>query len=306
MQDRALEYIQMIAKYNSILKASEKLYVTPSALSKYVQKIENELGVKLFDRMGKGFVLTYAGERYLDWQQRISTVREDMYHELRDIAQANSGLLRIGIPLSGADLLMDEVLPRFYEKCPNIRIELQEDTSSVLWRMLEENKLDLAILPNQLPRNNMEMRFLTRSYPVLLVPKDSAYVRMAAPREGVPYPWIDITVLADASFIAPFPDQSAYFLYEELQRSGFTPRITLHAKTFGTILQCIEKGFGITLTPDQMVKFSRMRDAFTMLSYTKQDTLEEEFVIASHKSHYLDRAAETFAQICQEVYGIAE
>lgn len=75
-------YIKAIAEQGSILKAAERMYVTPSALSKHVQKMESALGVKLFDRVGKKFVLTYPGERYLYWQERMLALRENMDEEM--------------------------------------------------------------------------------------------------------------------------------------------------------------------------------------------------------------------------------
>ena len=76
--ERQYMYIRAIAEQGSILKAAERMYVTPSALSKHVQKMESALGVKLFDRVGKRFVLTYPGERYLYWQERMLALRENM------------------------------------------------------------------------------------------------------------------------------------------------------------------------------------------------------------------------------------
>ena len=64
--EKTIDYILEVAKCQGITKAANNLYITPSALSKFVQAKEKELQVKLFNKNGKKFVLTYAGERYVE------------------------------------------------------------------------------------------------------------------------------------------------------------------------------------------------------------------------------------------------
>lgn len=111
--ERQYMYIKAIAEQGSILKAAERMYVTPSALSKHVQKMESALGVKLFDRVGKKFVLTYPGERYLYWQERMLALRENMDEEMDGLANARRGRLRVGLQVSDSKLMLRCVLPVF-------------------------------------------------------------------------------------------------------------------------------------------------------------------------------------------------
>ena len=67
MNPRASQYIQTLAQFGSITRAAGHLYITPSALSRYISTVEKEVGTQLFSRIGNHFVLTYAGERYVEW-----------------------------------------------------------------------------------------------------------------------------------------------------------------------------------------------------------------------------------------------
>ena len=77
--DKGIEYILEVARCGGITKAAENLFITPSALSKFVQAREAELQVKLFHRVGKRFVLTQAGEYYV---QKIGEIEPVSYTHL--------------------------------------------------------------------------------------------------------------------------------------------------------------------------------------------------------------------------------
>ena len=74
--DKNVQYILEVAKCGGITKAANNLYITPSALSKFVQAREEELNVQLFHRIGKRFVLTAAGEYYVGRCKEIETIRK--------------------------------------------------------------------------------------------------------------------------------------------------------------------------------------------------------------------------------------
>ena len=66
MDFRSLNFVMAIAKHQNITKAAEALYVGQPTLSKFLMTLEQELGVKLFRRLGNKYMLTYAGERYVE------------------------------------------------------------------------------------------------------------------------------------------------------------------------------------------------------------------------------------------------
>ena len=71
MDFRELSYVLAIAKHRNITRAAESLYVGQPTLSKFLSALESELGLKLFRRLGNKYVLTYAGERYVETASKI-------------------------------------------------------------------------------------------------------------------------------------------------------------------------------------------------------------------------------------------
>lgn len=301
--NRKSEYILCVAEYGSLLKASEKLYITPSALSKYISKVEEEVGVPLFDRIGKKFVLTYAGKRYLDWLKKMSQLQKEMDDELRDIVSSTRGLIRLGVQMSGVGYLVNDVLPRFYEQYPGIKIELYEDTSNGLKKLLDDNLLDFAIISENQKNENLSYNFLANNHRVLVVPADHFLFQYAVTKQGFFYPWVDFSLLKNERFIAPFKNQETYHFFEQIPREyGFSPNIILQTRDFGTMIQCVEKRIGITITMDQIIKANCRSMDVHLLSFGKSCEKETKLQIYYQKKHYISAAASTLIHLIQSAY----
>jgi len=92
------KYFIEIAQQQSIQAAADRLFVTSSTLSKYVQRLEKRFGVLLFERVGKKFILTYAGNRYLEWCIKQEQLSKACEAEMLHIVQEGRKKLRIGFP----------------------------------------------------------------------------------------------------------------------------------------------------------------------------------------------------------------
>ena len=143
--EKTIDYILEVAKCQGITKAANNLYITPSALSKFVQAKEKELQVKLFNKNGKKFVLTYAGERYVEMLKQMLKLKQQMDSEMGRLASMYMGRFRIGFQISLADTIMSKVIPDFQKMYPNVQIMLEENSSEELVHLLKRKELDIVI-----------------------------------------------------------------------------------------------------------------------------------------------------------------
>lgn len=93
MDFRELSYITAIAKYQNITKAAESLYISQPTLSKFLKALEEDIGLKLFRRLGNRYVLTHAGECYLQKAEQILQLKNELDLELADIMKRDVGVL---------------------------------------------------------------------------------------------------------------------------------------------------------------------------------------------------------------------
>ena len=95
MDFRDLTYITAIAKYQNLTKAAEALYISQPGLSKFLTQLEDEAGLKLFDRIERRYIPTYAGKRYLEYARSILDTKASLDAELSDIIKRDIGVLNI-------------------------------------------------------------------------------------------------------------------------------------------------------------------------------------------------------------------
>lgn len=152
MDFRQLQYLTAVAEHRNVTKAAESLYISQSALSHYIRKTEEELGVQLFDRSTTPISLTYAGQCYIESAQRILLENERLMKELREITENMTGVLRIGVSRDRASYTMPRLVRDFQSMYPGIRVDILTESGQQLREALKSGRIDLLLLPG----NNLD------------------------------------------------------------------------------------------------------------------------------------------------------
>lgn len=129
-------------------------FVSQPALSSAVKKIENELGIKIFDRSSTPVRLTEAGEFYIDAIAKIMAIQKDLKFRLNDIAELKRGRITIGGPNFISSYLFPKIIAAFSEKYPGIDFDVIESNSYQLKRKLIGYEHILLSVPASLEINN--------------------------------------------------------------------------------------------------------------------------------------------------------
>lgn len=111
MTSRELEYIKTVADEKSISSAARKLYIAQPSLSQSLQRIEENLGAKLFNRTPSGLTLTYAGERCYQMACQVLKIYSDFEAEISDINQLKTGRIVMGTTNHLGTVILPEILP---------------------------------------------------------------------------------------------------------------------------------------------------------------------------------------------------
>ena len=148
---RELKYILRVAELHSVTGAANELHISQPALSRCIRDVEDELGVKIFDRSTNPISLTFAGERYVESAKRILLEHENLRREIRDITHHMTGRLRIGTSRDRASYMMPKLLPEFCKKYPGISVEVFTESGQKLREALRDGRIDMLILPDTWP-----------------------------------------------------------------------------------------------------------------------------------------------------------
>jgi len=142
---RKFETVVEIAKYGSISKAAKALNIAQSTLSKYLSKLEEELGLTLFDRTSIPIKLTEAGDRYLVAGQRILETYQKLEKDFDMLKQGPSKTLKIGLSPTRAHFIITGLVEKFYESNNDTKLVVVEKTVAQLNDELQRGELDMII-----------------------------------------------------------------------------------------------------------------------------------------------------------------
>lgn len=162
MELRHLRYFKVVAEMQHFHRAAEKLCITQPALSNQIKQLEDELGTKLFVRVGRNVKLSESGELVLSCAQRILNEAELLKEAVSDIEQGQSGSLKLGVLQSINALYLRKLVVEFDREHPNISLQIEEMTNHEIEVKLSNGDIDIGIgfiLPKDYPKIDTEMLF---------------------------------------------------------------------------------------------------------------------------------------------------
>ncbi|MHA6195964.1 LysR family transcriptional regulator [Pseudomonas wadenswilerensis] len=171
MDLRDLTYFETIAEIGHLGRAAEKLNRSQPALSKSIQRLEESLGTRLFQRDGRRIKLTDVGELLLARGKQLRLSISETEREVRDFASGLVGNIRLGCAASMAEHLLPQLVGALLERAPELTLSLSIAQDDVLRESLRAGRLDAIICPMMVE----DPRFL--SYPVV---QDEAVVVASA------------------------------------------------------------------------------------------------------------------------------
>ncbi|WP_180949769.1 LysR family transcriptional regulator [Secundilactobacillus pentosiphilus] len=143
-----------IAKYGSFRSAAEKLFLSPRAVSKQMDQIENELGVKLFNRQKNNTSLTKLGTEFIVTAEDIVNSYTDAYNKIQMESASDSNKIILGFSSQNQATFVQQVFEKFLTENPDVQIELREESGKRLQAMVAANRLHLAVTPEYEPDTN--------------------------------------------------------------------------------------------------------------------------------------------------------
>ena len=145
MEIRQLKTFVCVADLLSFTKASRKMYLAQSSVSAQVKALEEELDVKLFDRIGRRVLLTDAGRKLYAYARRVEAMTREIQSEFSGDGYVR-GALTVRVPETLASVYMPAVVDRFHRAHPEVKLELINCSDEQLREELNSGRIDLAFL----------------------------------------------------------------------------------------------------------------------------------------------------------------
>lgn len=151
-----LEYAVAVATYHSFVAAAEKCYVTQPTLSMQIQKLEDELGIKLFDRNNRPNTVTAIGAPIIEQAKIILSECEKVFELVKSNQGIVAGLFKLAVIPSVAPYLMPGLLDRYSKDYPDVRLQVKEMETEQIISALKNNEIDAAIVSTPLENSGIQ------------------------------------------------------------------------------------------------------------------------------------------------------
>jgi DNA-binding transcriptional LysR family regulator len=228
-----------VADHRGFARAAERLKLTQPAASRQISALESELGVPLFDRIGRRVQLTSEGEDLLRRTRRLLEDVEAMGERAAALKRGQTGLLRIGATPQVIENLLAGFLARHRRRYPGIEIHLIEDLGARLPGRLERGDAHLCIMPAGF--EGFKGRLL---YPMHLLAILSQSHRLGTERT------LEIARLADEPLLVMTPGSASVMWFEiACQAAHVRPRVLLQSAATHTMVELAKSGFGVAVVP---------------------------------------------------------
>jgi LysR family hydrogen peroxide-inducible transcriptional activator len=259
MEIHQLRYVCAIADTGNFSRAAERCQVAQPSLSQQVLKLEEDLGAKLFDRMGRSVRVTEAGRAFISHARAIL---EQMEEARSSVAAKNAdlrGSVAVGAIPTVAPYLMPAYTAAFAKKYPDAKLRIVEDTTSVLIEGLRDLSIDVAILALPLRHKDLDL-FPIRTEPLFAVLKRN-HPRASAKS-------LALRDLRGESFVMLRDGHC----FRDLSMGACTharinPNIAFESGQFSSLLGMVAAGVGVSLIPEMAIdrnagcRYVRLTDA---------------------------------------------
>lgn len=300
MDFRELIYVTVVADCKSVTAAAKKLYISQPSLSQIIQRVENELGVKLFDRAAYPITLTYAGEKYVETARKILMMNDNLRRELTDIGNGVRGKISLGIPVERAGYMLPPVLQEFKKVYPGVEVRTQEAKSDILLESLKKGETNFVILPK-------DQRDLDSEMEVELIYKEELLFVAGPDVIGPEYLTadgaIDLVKAVKLPFIVLNKGHAIRKAVDSLMKAAHAaPNIIMETSSNINAVQLASSGYGVTIVPERGVKIFGGTRAFNCFPLAGEPYTWDVNVIYL-KEAYLDGAERYLIEVMKKIFG---
>lgn len=286
MEIHQLQYVVEVAKQRNFTRAADEICVTQSTLSHQIAKLEDELGIKLFDRNSRTVFPTEAGEEFINHAKAVLANLEVARQSVLAYRKLLKGTLRIGVIASLGKIDYANMLAQFHKEHPGLNFEIVQEGTYSLLEKIRARELDIAFAAVAVQEEDEDIAFHHLAY-------DDYVLAVGPSHQFAGREYIELAEAAEERFIFhPASDRMHYTCMEACAKAGFKPQIVCQSNHSPTCLALISAGMGIGFFPHEKISGQKIDVAVVKL----KQPVQKNIVLAIAKHYPLSPAVVTFNQ----------
>lgn len=295
---KSYEYVIAIAQHGGISQAAEALDIAQPTLSRYLKKLETELGIELFDRSTIPIRMTQAGSRYIETGMRILSLERQLQKQMQEIKMDKNTVVRIGISPTRSPYMMPDIVAAYKQLNPEGCVVIEEKKSSELNKLLTQGDLDLMISWLDEETEAFAYVDLFEEHILLAVPNIEQYAELSA-----------LDVLMTMPLISAGKGQAMWHITQEITETIGVHMPEVECQSIETALAFVKRGLGATLVPSYIAQFGTKEQnqkvrflALPVEQYPKWATAyKRRICLFYRKEQFLSQAEQDFIACAREV-----
>jgi len=289
MTIRHMRIFAEVYKTKNITQAAEHLHMTQPAVSRAISEIEQNYGVRLFERMHRGLYETQAAAALYPKAIHILQTYEDLDYTLKN--WDSFGTLRVGASVMLGNFLLPQMLLRFQQKKPNICVNAVISNAETLKQKLLNNEIDLAFAEEGLEHADLVSREIGSDRLVLIVPQGHPLLK----RQGV-----TLNDTAEYPLLLREQGSASRGLVERLFAARALAVLPLwESASTQAIVKGVHYGFGISFLPEQIVR-QDVENGFVSKVELHEPELYRKHYAVWHKNKFLTEKMQEMLSISKE------
>lgn len=316
MNNNEFTYIKEVARQKSFSKASKVLGISQPALSNYVRKIEENLGVMLFDRSISPIEITEFGKVYLEYADNVLSATDRLNDVISDMQDLKKGEIKVGSVVCFSTGYLPGPMAKFHKKYPGITFKLVEEKVPEIMNRCLLGDVDIFLTDGRIDMELFDKEELFNERLLMAVPKESKInsiieknrVNTEDILEGkADYSKIeavDINLMKDEEFVLLNEDQHVRRMVDNIfSKAGFTPKVILQTSQTVTGLAMTIANMGVSFVTETTVRYNNLKNhAYYYKIGTDEDSIRT-MCIAYKKGKYISNAGRKFIEILKEELG---
>ncbi|GKS12788.1 LysR family transcriptional regulator [Paenibacillus chitinolyticus] len=283
-----LQYFLAVARLEHMTEAARSLHVTQSSLSKTIQRLEEDLGVPLFDRTGRRLRLNEFGSRFLRRAERALFELKQGKQEMRDLSGLEHSTLELAVTTAST---LPNILRAFRKKMPDIQFHVQMLATQEMVTLLHRGEVDFCLSSPPIEGEEIECQIVCIDPILVAVPKEHRLAERTS---------VSLTELRDEWFVGVKRGYGTRDLVDSVCNSvGFAPKYVYEGDEPARLSALVEAEIGIAFIP------STARNSRENIRYLQVEDHElvREIALIWHRSRYISRAASEFRKVVVDYFG---
>lgn len=291
MDVRDLQIFLSVAKHLNYTRAAEEVNLSQPSVSVRMRQLEQDLGSKLFEQLGKRVALTEAGKLLVPYAGRVMAAMDDARYAMGELQGLERGSLRIGASTTPGMYLIPRTIAHFKQRCPKIEIHLAVKDTRQIEEGVIRNEFDFGFVGGHLAGDEVDVVPWMTDQLVLVIPPNHLLARKKV---------IKVADLRKERFIVREPGSATRAaILNHLQKSDLEVETVMEMENPESVKKAVQSGLGIAFISSFAVE-TELKAKSLVAVCVKGLEISRELKIVYRKDKHLGRAAQTFIEMARK------